>query len=268
MRREIGTHKTESEGNSSSRLAEILDQLPIAITLFDRAGQFIVRSGALRRMFGERIPARDPEQAARWKVFDYEGRALDPPEWPGVRVLRGETGMVKVTGRYAHSSGEHRWLRISVAPFTHHGAFAGGIGLIQDLDKDRRAQDRLRDELEERFVDVLIGAIGSVSRDSSYPDPVAARAFMRRTLGLPPETERSPPDGLTEREAEVLRLVAWGKSNKEIGLQLGISPKTVEFHRHCAVGKLRLHNRTDILRYALSQHWLIEEKTIDPFPPG
>src|SRR3972149_11698382 len=85
MRREIGAHKTESEGNSSSRLAEILDQLPIAVTLFDRAGQFIVRSGALRRMFGERIPARDPEQAARWKGFDYEGRALDPPERPGGR---------------------------------------------------------------------------------------------------------------------------------------------------------------------------------------
>ena len=64
------------------------------------------------------------------------------------------------------------------------------------------------------------------------------------------------------------RLVAWGKSHKEIGLQLGISPKTVGFHRHCAVGKLRLRNRTDILRYALSRGWLSEEEDTGPVIPG
>lgn len=66
----------------------------------------------------------------------------------------------------------------------------------------------------------------------------------------------------------MLRLVAWGKSHKEIGLRLGISPKTVEFHRHGAVCKLRLRNRTDILRYALGSGWLSEDKDIDLSIPG
>ena len=64
------------------------------------------------------------------------------------------------------------------------------------------------------------------------------------------------PKALTEREAQVLALVAWGKTNKEIGHQLAISVKTVKFHKAGAVKKLHLRSRADIVRYALSRGWL------------
>jgi DNA-binding NarL/FixJ family response regulator len=54
----------------------------------------------------------------------------------------------------------------------------------------------------------------------------------------------------------VLRLIAWGWSNKEIAAKLDISVKTVEFHKANAMEKLRLRSCTDILRYALAQGWL------------
>ena len=64
---------------------------------------------------------------------------------------------------------------------------------------------------------------------------------------------------LTEREEQVLRLIAWGQSNKEVGTKLGISVKTVESYKATALDKLRLRSRTDILRYALAQKWLSED---------
>ena len=62
--------------------------------------------------------------------------------------------------------------------------------------------------------------------------------------------------GLSSREEEVLRLVAWGYSNKEIAAKLDLSVKTVETHKANAMQKLGMRNRIDIVRYALLQGWL------------
>lgn len=64
--------------------------------------------------------------------------------------------------------------------------------------------------------------------------------------------------GLTERQREVLALVAQGKSNREIGQQLCISVKTVEYHVSEILGKLGFSNRTEAAIYAL-QEGLVEE---------
>ena len=64
------------------------------------------------------------------------------------------------------------------------------------------------------------------------------------------------PDGLTSRERQVLKPVAKGETNKAIGRELGISMKTVEFHRSNGVRKLGLGGRTDIVRYAITRRWL------------
>jgi DNA-binding NarL/FixJ family response regulator len=61
---------------------------------------------------------------------------------------------------------------------------------------------------------------------------------------------------LTERETEVLRLIASGYSNKEIAGQLDVSVKTVEAHKANAMRKLGLTGRIDIVRYAVLQGWL------------
>jgi DNA-binding NarL/FixJ family response regulator len=61
---------------------------------------------------------------------------------------------------------------------------------------------------------------------------------------------------ITDREAEVLRLIASGHSNKEIAAQLDISVKTVEVHKANGMRKLGLRGRIDIVRYAVLQGWL------------
>lgn len=60
----------------------------------------------------------------------------------------------------------------------------------------------------------------------------------------------------TERESEVLRLIASGHSNKEIAARLSLSVKTVEAHKANAMRKLGLNGRIDIVKYALLQGWL------------
>jgi DNA-binding NarL/FixJ family response regulator len=61
---------------------------------------------------------------------------------------------------------------------------------------------------------------------------------------------------VSEREAEVLRLIACGHSNKEIASQLDLSVKTVEAHKANAMRKLDLTGRIDIVKYAILQGWL------------
>jgi len=61
---------------------------------------------------------------------------------------------------------------------------------------------------------------------------------------------------LSERETEVLRLIAWGYSNKEIANRLNLSVKTIESHKANAMKKLGMSSRIDIVRYAVVQGWM------------
>jgi DNA-binding NarL/FixJ family response regulator len=61
---------------------------------------------------------------------------------------------------------------------------------------------------------------------------------------------------LSEREAEVVKRIAHGHSNKEIASQLNLSVKTVETYRARAMEKLGLESRAALVRYALEQGWL------------
>jgi len=61
---------------------------------------------------------------------------------------------------------------------------------------------------------------------------------------------------LSERETEVLRLIAWGYSNKEIATRLNLSVKTIESHKANAMKKLGMSSRIDIVRYAVVQGWM------------
>jgi DNA-binding CsgD family transcriptional regulator len=65
---------------------------------------------------------------------------------------------------------------------------------------------------------------------------------------------------LSEREAEVLLLIAQGLSNKEIAARLRISVKTVETYKARSMEKLGLSGRADIVRFALQKGWLHDSK--------
>lgn len=108
----------------------------------------------------------------------------------------------------------------------------------------------------------LIGAMRSVLAGGTYVDPTLAGDLVARAIQpaggvVPANTRRGAI--LSEREEEVLRQIAWGKSNKEVASALGISVKTAEGYRANALDKLKLRTRSDILKYALSQGWLADE---------
>ncbi|ROT32581.1 response regulator transcription factor [Micromonospora sp. HM5-17] len=73
----------------------------------------------------------------------------------------------------------------------------------------------------------------------------------RRLAVTPRPTDDGNPPRLTERETEVLRLVAKGMSYKQIAARLGISHRTVQNHVQNTLGKLQMHNRVELTRYAI-----------------
>jgi NarL family two-component system response regulator LiaR len=97
----------------------------------------------------------------------------------------------------------------------------------------------------------LLLAIQNVYRGEASLHPTIARKLMRE-LNQPP---RLPPttDPLTEREVEVLRLVAQGLSNDEIAQQLVVSERTVRTHVSHILDKLHLANRTQLALYAVRE---------------
>ncbi|HKZ51336.1 MAG TPA: response regulator transcription factor [Dehalococcoidia bacterium] len=102
----------------------------------------------------------------------------------------------------------------------------------------------------------LVTAIRAVHRGEAFLSPTAAQAVLERYLGGE-EGVVEGYDHLSDREKQVLKLAAEGKTNKEIAALLCLSVKTVMGHRASLMEKLDLHNRTELVRYAIA-HGLIE----------
>jgi DNA-binding NarL/FixJ family response regulator len=97
----------------------------------------------------------------------------------------------------------------------------------------------------------LLEAIAAVAAGKSYFSPAVAQVvFDDYVKTLSEKGITDPYDSLSEREREVLQLVAEGRSSKEIAELLSISPATVETHRAHLLQKLRLHNTVEVVRYA------------------
>jgi two-component system response regulator NreC len=144
----------------------------------------------------------------------------------------------------------------------------GGSGLA--------AVPKIRDESPETQIVVLTmqsepafareamqaGALGYVLKEAADAELVqavrmaaAGETYLQPELGarLAAEPEGSAPDDLSERELEVLRLIALGHTNSEIAEQLYLSVRTVESHRAHIQQKLRLTTRSELVRYALER---------------
>jgi two-component system response regulator NreC len=102
----------------------------------------------------------------------------------------------------------------------------------------------------------LLHAIRAAASGGQYLDSALMSRVTAGFLGKPGKRVSTPTGTLSEREAEVLRLIASGYSNKEIASQLSLSVKTVEAHKANAMKKLGLTGRIDIVKYALLQGWL------------
>jgi two-component system, NarL family, response regulator NreC len=98
----------------------------------------------------------------------------------------------------------------------------------------------------------LVDAIRAVAAGDTYVQPTAARALAKRvTRQAEYRDERMQYESLSDREREVLVLVAEGHSASSIGERLVISPKTVETYKQRISEKLGLHHRADYVRFCL-----------------
>ena len=102
----------------------------------------------------------------------------------------------------------------------------------------------------------LLQAIRATGAGGQYVDSSLTARVTAGFLGREGRMGSRGTTAITEREAEVLRLIASGYSNKEIAQQLDLSVKTVEAHKANAMRKLDLNSRIDIVRYAILQGWL------------
>lgn len=98
----------------------------------------------------------------------------------------------------------------------------------------------------------LVSAIRTIHQGASYLYPSAATALVEEYL-LRAGGEKDEYERLTDREREVLQLVAEGYTNREIADKVFISVKTVLRHRTNIMEKLGFHNRTELIRYAMSK---------------
>jgi len=101
----------------------------------------------------------------------------------------------------------------------------------------------------------LLHAVRAVANGGKYLDVAVAGKMIGNYASRNP-TSAGPLAELTEREAEVLRLISWGYSNKEIAAQLDLSVKTIEAHKANAMKKLGMNSRIDIVRYAVLKGWM------------
>lgn len=110
--------------------------------------------------------------------------------------------------------------------------------------------------LKQSASNVLLTALRAVAAGSLFLDPAITGKvignYVGKAAGLGPRTHNE----LSEREEEVLRMIAWGYSNKEIAARLDISVKTVEAHKANAMRKLDMRSRIDIVRFAILQGWM------------
>ncbi|HZT58175.1 MAG TPA: response regulator transcription factor [Pyrinomonadaceae bacterium] len=110
--------------------------------------------------------------------------------------------------------------------------------------------------LKQSASSVLVAAIRAVAAGQTFLDPAITGKVVGSYVAKSAGRGAGPLSEPSERETEVLRLIAWGFSNKEIAARLGLSVKTVEVHKANTMRKLGMRSRIDIVRYAILQGWL------------
>ena len=107
--------------------------------------------------------------------------------------------------------------------------------------------------LKECLFDELIRAIRTVTTDSIYLSPRITSIVIDDYVSIMPDDEVSISSVLTDREREVLQLLAEGKSTKQIALALHVSTKTIEANRRQITEKLDIHSVAELTKYAVRE---------------
>ena len=213
----------------ASRGGRLLGVPPVTLVLAD--DHAVVRSGLKLLLEAEEdftVLAEAGEiDAARRKVLAHKPDVLvldlnmpGPPSLPAIPELAETTAVVVLTMQ-------------NDPAFAREAFQAGARGYV----------------LKEAADAELVEAVRAAAAGRTYLNP----SMGARIAAAPLEPE-GPPDGLSDREMEILRLIALGHTNAEIGEQLYLSVRTVESHRSHIQRKTGRSSRAELVRYALSHH--------------
>lgn len=164
---------------------------------------------------------------------------------PDVVVM--DISMPKLNGLKATEQLKAHCPQVKVLALTRHG----DDGYLQQL-LQAGASGYV---LKQSHPTALLAAVRAVATGGKYLDPAIAGRVIR-DLGRHQRSVPGDATPLSSREEVVLRLMALGHSNKEIGSQLNVSVKTVESHRANAMHKLNLRTRIDVVQFAIMKGWL------------
>lgn len=175
-------------------------------------------------------------EAANARDAVFQARALKPDVILMDVVMPDQSGL-DVVPTLLHERPETKVLVLSMQDdpqYVRQAFSAGASGYI----------------LKEAADTEVVAGIREVANGNSYVHPtVGARLIAAENA----EARRADEDPLSDREREVLRLLALGHTNQEISAQLFISVRTAETHRAHIMQKLRLTSRAELVRYALDQ---------------
>ena len=201
----------------------------------------VVRSG-LRLLLDGQEDIEVVGEAGNAKDAVFRARALKPDVILLDMVMPGESGL-EVLPKLLKESGDTRVLVLSMQddPSYVREAFAAGAsGYV----------------LKEAADEEVVSAVREIAGGGRYVHPALGARLVAAEAA---ERAAAEADPLSEREREVLRLLALGHTNQEIAQRLYISVRTAESHRAHIMQKLRLSTRAELVRYALSQGLLAED---------
>lgn len=103
----------------------------------------------------------------------------------------------------------------------------------------------------------LLTAIEQVVKGQIFVSPVLSKEFSQSDLEACRKKKNFPSDSLTPRERQVLKMVAEGKTSRDIAELLSISTRTVEHHRANLLKKLNINNTADLIKYAMRKGYIL-----------
>ncbi|MFL5982227.1 MAG: response regulator [Gaiellaceae bacterium] len=201
----------------------------------------VVRSG-LRLLLERQDDIEVVGEAGTAKDAVFRARALKPDVILLDIVMPGESG-IEVLPKLLNESPETKVLVLSMQddPSYVREAFAAGAsGYV----------------LKEAADEEVVSAVREIASGGNYVHPALG---ARMVAAEAKERAAAEADPLSDREREVLRLLALGHTNQEIAERLYISVRTAESHRAHIMQKLRLATRAELVRYALAQGLLADE---------
>lgn len=165
---------------------------------------------------------------------------------PDVVVM--DVSMPELNGLQATKKLKQKCPQVKILPLTRHT----DDGYLQQL-LEAGANGYV---LKQSKSTELLRAIRAIVGGQTYLDPAITEKAVTQIRGRRAAGGLLPNVNLSDREAEVLRLIAWGHINKEVAARLNVSVKTVEVHKANGMRKMGMKSRVDIVRYALLQGWL------------